>query len=181
MAHHQRISYAETDESSPPSPSPEREATPYVDEGMKPSVEDTAEASTRPSVAHKADAHKFKGFLHIERDKKEAISFANKIYQWPVPEQVTQRIIVWTGTSLHARSFGAAAILWMQASDDTKEPLAPKTKKLRYPHNTSSPDAVALFGISTALRFALAEIDTPSTNILHLIKQDDQLYSEIKK
>lgn len=179
------------------SPTPERELTPYDGEGMMHSVEDVAApdvvsspvSDNKPPLERKAETHKFKGFITLKMPKEQAILIANQIYTWPVPEQVTQRMIIWTASSVRKGTSGAVASVWLEVPKDNekiststneKSSTTTKTNAIQYPHKTKNPHTVALFSIAAALRCALTAIDTPSTNILHLFQPNDQLYAQIK-
>ena len=130
----------------------------------------------KPTEAREVDLQDFQGFINIKIPIPGAMLFASQIYNWPVPKQVTQRMILWTGACVYQNSSGAAAYAWKEAPDGTKESLRYTKEGVRFPYKTNNPHLMSLFGIVAALHFAIMKIDTPSTNIRHLLEQDDQLY-----
>lgn len=80
----------------------------------------------KPAKVGRVQLLEFVGFVSLDASKLDATLFATQIYNWPVPKQVTHRVIVWSGFSAR-RKQAAAGFAWMKASSETGASTSWKT------------------------------------------------------
>ena len=154
----------------------------------------TPSAEDRLAKVPKTQLRNFTGVVEPYVDRKSALYFAKKVYEWPVPETVTDRMVVWTGGFQHEGS-GGAGVVWMRAPNGTEAPNSwttnpinltalPRTwkvKGLEYPGQRCTDYAVGLFAIAAAIDLALEELEHPFFNTMHHCKPDDKVYNDLSK
>ncbi|KAK9851025.1 hypothetical protein MYU51_011191 [Penicillium brevicompactum] len=140
--------------------------------GRKRRADSQSLADSESTKIPKAQLRRFVGFVNHKVEKKAALYFASKIYELPVPESVTHRMVVWTSGILHEGS-GAVGVVWMKAPHGTEAPIpwttnpttstvSPATWEVKgreYPGKRITDNTVGHFAIATA---ALEELIDPS-------------------
>ncbi|KAJ5462666.1 hypothetical protein N7475_007610 [Penicillium sp. IBT 31633x] len=103
--------------------------------------------------------HKFVGSVLItNRDEAERI--AHRIYEVPVPQQVTSRLILFCDASIRKRQ-AAVGVVW-------KAPLSTSMWDglgVSFPSETANTSVVELYAIGCALKFALDNMDSAEWSI----------------
>lgn len=162
--------------------------------GRKRRADSQSLADSESTKIPKAQLRRFVGFVNHKVEKKAALYFASKIYELPVPESVTHRMVVWTSGILHEGS-GAVGVVWMKAPHGTEAPIpwttnpttsivSPATwevKGRKYPGKRITDNTVGHFSLATAIDLALEELDRPFSNAMHHCKPDNQVYQHLSQ